>query len=374
MKKKSYYFFFLLLLSLFFSCQKNIPPASLTINFVGDIIPHNAILSINKNEFTYFLNHYIYIQPYLANVDLSVCNLETPIADTNLKRSLPVIFDAPIEFAQALKLTGFQLINIANNHALDCGSKGFKQTLHRLQTNHFDVIGYSTNNVINTFIYSKNGISIGFIGATDILNLGPDEENPKTNVTFYNKKKLSRTIKALKQKTDYIIVILHWGKEYITNQSFLKKKSHFLFQAGADCIIAHHPHILLPIETIQTNNKIFFAAYSLGNFLSDLGYKFPLDGKLKSEQTRQSVILQLTINKTNNRTKLTSIKITPIWIMNNYYQFIHKKSETRKIFPFPLDLNNTNILNYSFQIKERKEIAKMLHLNQFNTNLIKLKF
>ena len=55
-------------------------------------------------------------------------------------------------------------------------------------------------------------------------------------------------IKKASQKVDYLIVSVHWGKEYKIIYKKLQAWAEMIFKAGGDCIIGHHPHILLPLQ------------------------------------------------------------------------------------------------------------------------------
>jgi poly-gamma-glutamate synthesis protein (capsule biosynthesis protein) len=73
-------------------------------------------------------------------------------------------------------------------------------------------------------------------------------------------------IKTLKTKNDYVVVVIHWGTEYLLrpdeNQVAI---GHKLIDSGADVIFGSHPHVVEPVEVYK--NRIIF--YSLGNFVFD---------------------------------------------------------------------------------------------------------
>ena len=367
MKKIFFIFVLLLCIGIFFLLYSHRETA-VSINFVGDIIPHKILLAVahNQDKSAAYAEYYRYVRPYLISADLAVCNLETPIAETNLKRTNAVLFDAPAEFALSLHSAGFRLINVANNHALDCGSKGFKQTVRNLYKNHFLVVGYSVKGIPHPVIYKTNNITIGFLSATGLLNLGETENSRHTNVVFLTTNVVLPAIRKLKSQVDYLIFIVHWGKEYITNQPCLREKAALLFAAGADAIVGHHPHILLPVEVQKKGGRTLFAAYSLGNFLSNQGRRYPRDKSQKSEDTRQSMILQLQIKKNKKRTFLSRIKIIPVWIMNNYNEYTDGLVKERRIFPFPLDFQSTNIFSAACQREERRKIKSILKMKKFD--------
>ena len=67
-----------------------------------------------------------------------------------------------------------------------------------------------------------------------------------------------------------VLVNVHWGSEYTTtpsqDQRNLAKK---MADWGANVIIGHHPHVLQPVEWIETGDGTrTLVAYSLGNFIS----------------------------------------------------------------------------------------------------------
>jgi hypothetical protein len=63
---------------------------------------------------------------------------------------------------------------------------------------------------------------------------------------------------------DLIIVVVHWGDEYLSAPNiFQQRVAHALIEGGVDMVIGHHSHVLQAIE--QHGDGLI--AYSLGNFL-----------------------------------------------------------------------------------------------------------
>lgn len=114
----------------------------------------------------------------------------------------------------------------------------------------------------------------------------------------FDRKKMIADIRQLKKKTEFIIVCLHFGKEYQTYPSRDQQQlMQFLFKQGVNVVIGTHPHVLHPVtQTVmkdidgKVRNRV--AASSLGNFVSS---------KLtKSENTIRGMILSLTLTKNEN--------------------------------------------------------------------------
>ena len=70
----------------------------------------------------------------LIKYDYVIANLETPIAGEDLQYTKELYsFNSPVQFAEALKMTGVHCVTTANNHCLDRGIDGLKKTVDNLE-------------------------------------------------------------------------------------------------------------------------------------------------------------------------------------------------------------------------------------------------
>ena len=95
-------------------------------------------------------------------------------------------------------------------------------------------------------------------------------DSPLKYILTSDEATIERKIKAAKTQCDVVLVNVHWGSEYTTTpaqeQRNLAKK---MADWGANVIIGHHPHVLQPVEWIETGDGTrTLVAYSLGNFIS----------------------------------------------------------------------------------------------------------
>lgn len=69
---------------------------------------------------------------------------------------------------------------------------------------------------------------------------------------------------------DVVIVCPHWGTEYVTTPSSYQQTFALqMTEAGADLIIGTHPHVVQPVEWIESENgNKSLCYYSLGNYVS----------------------------------------------------------------------------------------------------------
>jgi poly-gamma-glutamate capsule biosynthesis protein CapA/YwtB (metallophosphatase superfamily) len=202
--------------------------------------------------------------------DLQMANLEEPLADVKASTKCSAAslgktcfaFRAPTSYATVLKDAGFDLVNIANNHALDYGTTGHAQTEHALTAVGLPYTGPPGHIPVVTV----KGIKIAVLGFAPY--------SWANNVT--NIKAAQALVRTAKQQADLVMIQVHMGAEGIAYQhvkpgteTFLGENrgnpiafSHAMIDAGADIVIGHSPHVLRAMEFYKGH----LIAYSLGNF------------------------------------------------------------------------------------------------------------
>ena len=244
-----------------------IPAKTKTIIFVGDMMFDRGVEALSaKNGADYPL---LKIKPFLLGADYVSANLEGPIVKKpQYFGAHALTFNSGPELIPVLQAANINLVTLANNHILNRGQEGFKQTKEFLTANQINYSG-------DPF---KCGTDLALI-KDNIIFLGIN----KTFPTDCQDKEISQTIQTLKQESpdNFIIVSIHWGVEYQTKNSASQKKlAHLLVDNGADLILGSHPHVVQNIE--EYNGKLIF--YSLGNFVFDQYF---------SQKTQQSLAVKL---------------------------------------------------------------------------------
>lgn len=243
---------------------------------VGDNLIHDGIYEQAKkraNGSGYdFSFCYKRVKPMIEAADLATINQETIVAESYEPSGYP-LFNSPQELGQEVVKTGFDVVSLANNHMLDKTAKGLAQAI-----DFWDASG-----AVRTGAYKddadlqrvetveKNGIKIGLVGITQYTNgLSLPKDSALRYILTTDEATIEKKIKAAAAVCDAVLVNVHWGAEYSTKpaeeQRSLAKK---MADWGADVIIGHHPHVLQPIEWVETaDGTRTLVAYSLGNFIS----------------------------------------------------------------------------------------------------------
>ena len=98
--------------------------------------------------------------------DYVVGNLETPVAGEGLGyTSTDMVFNTPGDFLDGLKGAGFTFLSTANNHCLDSGVEGLRNTIDNLKLRGFDSSGtYKTKEESDRiFVKEISGVKFAFL-------------------------------------------------------------------------------------------------------------------------------------------------------------------------------------------------------------------
>jgi len=251
------------------------PPIRYTLSFVaaGDNLFHETIFNNSIENGVYnFAPIYAPVKEIVENADLAFINQETVMAGASFGYQGYPTFNTPQSLARTLAQTGFDIVNQANNHAMDMGRAGLYATLDLWNTiEGITVIGARKSGE-SMRIIKMNNITLGFLSYTYGLNgLSLPSDNPNL-VSLINRNTMTREIEALRPLCDFLIVSMHWGEEYMLIEPSAAQISfaQLLAQLNVDLIIGHHPHVLQRFEKLpRADGKETFCFYSIGNFVSN---------------------------------------------------------------------------------------------------------
>ncbi|KXJ28289.1 uncharacterized protein LOC110254611 [Exaiptasia diaphana] len=262
--------------------------AGVTLDFVGDINFDGAPKYYNNEGLCSYSKTFANVAPLFNKSDFVIGNLESPFVQEDMKKDaqrefVPLLHANPSSI-DALKFAGFDIVTLANNHLNDYKTRPINYTVDLLQEHGILSFGYSFGNLDNEqpqipVILEKDDIKIGFLGycscykrlvdlsTGDIifyhfcvekrkcLNIGP---------AIYSDQAATRDVKELKERVDVIVVMMHWGEEYLTTPTeSQQQQAQHLQTIGVHVVIGAHPHVLEG----HTLNGRSLIAYSLGNFL-----------------------------------------------------------------------------------------------------------
>lgn len=282
--------------------EEQILPDTITIKAVGDIIPGTNFPNYRLPRFRDQLLPKS-VRTHLQGSDILFGNFESsltnyPYTAKDISRGQVFAFRSPPGYARLFAEAGFNVFNMANNHAMDFGAVGFKDTKKNLEA-----VGIATLGHKNQILYLEaNNIPVAMVGFSpyEMYN------------SIHNLGAAQALIAKARNKANIVIVSMHAGAEgtgalhvknqteffYGENRGNSIKFARNMIDAGADLVLGHGPHVPRAMEIYK--GKII--AYSLGNFL---GYRT----LSTNAQTGDSMILEVKLNSAGN---LVSSKIIPV--------------------------------------------------------------
>lgn len=258
---------------------KPIEPGETRISFLaaGDNIIHeNVFLDARaraEGDDKYnFIDMYEGVADIIKNADISIVNQETPICGDELGVSGYPTFNSPEASGEALIDLGFDIINIANNHVLDKGSKGFKNTLDYWSDKPVTMIGgyYNKAEYEDIRVIEEQGIKIALISYTYGANGGSIPASSELYLPRIDEAEIVKMTKKADALADLVFLVIHWGTENShTVNSQQRSIAKAAAEAGADAIIGAHAHVIQPMEWVKASDgSETLVIYSLGNFIS----------------------------------------------------------------------------------------------------------
>ncbi len=233
----------------------------------GDILLHPALWEQAKKDgkgkldFEPLLGG---IAPFLAEADLSLCNLETPLAPKGGPYQGYPMFTVPQEIVPALKAVGYDGCTTASNHSMDGGVPGVIRTLDALKDAGMVSTGSyrSAGDARKPLLTQAGGAKVAVIAGTYSLN-GVAEDAPWRVDDIDEASLVARARAARAAGADIVLAAIHDGAEYTDRPTAGQKE---LYRALADSgefdfVYSHHTHSVLPIEKRGDT----WIVYGLGN-------------------------------------------------------------------------------------------------------------
>lgn len=184
-------------------------------------------------------------------------------------------FQTPPAYAAHLASAGFNVMNLANNHANDYGAAGLEETRAALEAAGIEVTGRAG---VTAVIDAGGGRAVAVVGFAPYEWADP----------LLDLQAAAGRVRDATAVADVVIVTFHGGaegadhahvpdgpEEYLGEaRGDVRAFAHAVVDAGADLVLGHGPHVLRGLKVYEGR----LIAYSLGNFA---GFRaFSLDGPL----------------------------------------------------------------------------------------------
>jgi poly-gamma-glutamate synthesis protein (capsule biosynthesis protein) len=162
---------------------------------------------------------------------------------------------APPESVHILEEAQINLAASANNHAKDCSGSAENSAQQILED--AGIINIDGQGEI--LFQEILGRKVAFATLNDYSET-------------YDLDAVLEQVKHARKISELVVISIHWGQEYqVSPTQHQRELAAKLVDAGADIIWGHHPHVLQPMQWMQSKSdgNTALVMYSLGNLLSD---------------------------------------------------------------------------------------------------------
>ncbi|MBI4808511.1 MAG: CapA family protein [Nitrosomonadales bacterium] len=257
--------------------------------FGGDTVLGNNFL-VDNIPASWDERYFAGVRSILQDADIAFGNLEGVLSERGETTKVPgtgrqYAFRMPSRYAALLHREGFDIMNVANNHAYDFGESGFRDTLENLKQAGVTYVG-PRDHLATLSVRGLNIAMLSFSYSSRFASVFELEQD-------------AELVRLAKAQGGYVIVTFHAGAEgpaaiwhedreemfFGENRGNVVAFSRAMIDAGADLVVGHGPHVLRSIECYKDRP----IAYSLGNFIG-------VGGLSARKMAAVSALLEVTVN------------------------------------------------------------------------------
>ncbi|MBJ7601259.1 CapA family protein [Candidatus Nephthysia bennettiae] len=267
--------------------------SNLSLVAVGDLVPTRRLWRDGApvdREFAKTVDR-------LHSADVVFGDLEMPLSVRGTPREKMITFRADPAIAEDLRLVGFDILSLANNHSMDFGEEALLDTVAALDSQGIRQVGAGKDIHMATapVVTEVNGWKLGFAAWSSLLPVGSaagerrpghaplhvtsayevsahhemeEPAHPPVVRSWPQAAELQSAVQCvaeLRNRVDFVAASVHWGYGFGTDiAEYQPTIAHALIDAGADIVIGNHVHAIHAVEVYKGKAIL----YSPGNFIS----------------------------------------------------------------------------------------------------------
>ncbi|MFK7999173.1 MAG: CapA family protein [Polyangiales bacterium] len=215
-------------------------------------------------------------------------------------RYAAVRLNAPPYLVEGLRLAGVDAVSLANNHALDQGHEGLRETIEHARGAGLVVSGagrYHDDGPANHWpiTLGQDDTELSVFNFYDAPRRAlPD--SGELSLALVNERAFE-SVEAC--ASAHVVVVVHVLGELVREvEDEWRVWAERFIDAGASTIIVHGTHVPMAVERMQRNGKEVVVAWGLGNLLTDMGRmaspRRRVTAKINDPETREGLLARIT--------------------------------------------------------------------------------
>jgi len=236
-----------------------------TIQFLGDTMLGDAAQDIVDADSTRLIAGL----GSLVDGDITIANAEGPITDRASDASLSArayTYQTSPKVAGVIAASGVDVMSLGNNHSMDVGLDGLRDTKSHLESVGVTTWGAGANAAeaeVPLILHTQNG-TLGVVAIGE--DFGKDRRATATNPGSLpaTPERIQRGIELARASgADFVVAYVHWGDNYEPVNDEQRAMASQFVAAGYDLVIGSGSHVGQAIEVIDGVPVM----WSLGNFV-----------------------------------------------------------------------------------------------------------
>lgn len=208
------------------------------------------------------------VAPLLRRADVATGNLETAVSLRGTPATKQYTFrGAPWMLRPVHSYAGFDVLTLANNHAVDYGRTALLDTIHAVRAAGMETIGAGANawRARRPAVVTRGGLRIAFLGYSDVNPPGFSATPDAPGTAAADPAEIEADVHAALRRADVAVCFFHWGVELHPEPDDRQKQlAVACLRAGASLVLGAHPHVF---GAVVRPTRHTLVAWTLGNFV-----------------------------------------------------------------------------------------------------------
>jgi len=225
----------------------------------------------------------------LRGADITTGNLETSVSARGVAAVKQYVFRGPPAALRPVgALAGFDVLTLANNHAVDYGRDALRDTVAAVRAAGMQTIGAGADSLLarRPAIVDAGGLRVALLGYSDVNPAGFTAGAGVPGTARADPAAIAADVRAARRRADVVVCFFHWGVELHARPDGRQRQlADTCLNAGASVVLGAHPHVFGPV----THVGHVLVAWTLGNFVFPSSGATAHTGILRVELDRRGV-------------------------------------------------------------------------------------
>ncbi len=211
---------------------------------------------------------WLFVAGTLRGADVTIGNLETSVSTRGTPAIKEFTFRGPPKAVPPMAtLAGFDVLTLANNHAVDYGRDALLDTIRTVRAAGIQSVGAGANERLarRPAIVEAGGLRIAVLGYSDVNPDGFVASSSTPGTAGADTLAITADVRAARRRADVVVCFFHWGTELQPDPDSRQLVfARSCLDAGAQVVVGAHPHVLGAVTRPTARTLV---AWTLGNFV-----------------------------------------------------------------------------------------------------------